>query len=96
MENKIFKVQKRDGTIIEFDEIKIRNAIFKAITATGQGDGEETKKVLARVIQILNRRFGKDEIPNVEQIQDIIEEVLILEDFVETAKAYILYREQRR
>jgi len=44
----------------------------------------------------LNRRFKKEEIPDVEQIQDIVEEVLILEGEVEAAKAFILYREQRR
>ena len=95
-ENKITKVQKRDGIIVEFDQAKIKDAIFKAITAAGEGDGKKTKKVFEQVIQILNRRFKKEEIPAVEQIQDIIEEVLILEDLVKTAKAYILYREQRR
>ena len=96
MENKITKVQKRDGALADFDQSKITNAIFKALTATGQGDGEESKKTSDRVVQILNRRFKKDEIPQVEQIQDIIEEILILEGLVETAKAFILYREQRR
>ncbi|KKL07236.1 hypothetical protein LCGC14_2588040, partial [marine sediment metagenome] len=54
------------------------------------------KKLTQEIIRILDRRFKKDEIPHVEQIQDIVEEVLILEGLVETAKAYILYREQRR
>ena len=94
--NKTTKVQKRDETIIEFDQKRISDAIFKAITATGQVDGKKSKKLSQKVVQILNRRFKKDEIPHVEQIQDIIEEVLILEGLVETAKAYILYREQRR
>jgi len=94
--NRIERVQKRDGTINEFNEKRISDAIFKALTASGQGDGRRTKKLAAKVIQILNRRFKKDEIPNVEQIQDIVEEILILEGLVETAKAYILYREQRR
>jgi len=94
--NKIAKIQKRDGQIVDFDLSRITNAIFKAITATGQGDGNRSKKLSDKVVQILNRRFKKDEIPNVEQIQDIVEEVLILEGLVETAKAYILYREQRR
>jgi ribonucleoside-triphosphate reductase len=95
-QNKIIKIKKRDGAIVNFEKNKIYNAVFQAITATGQGDGQKTKKVSDRVVKILNRRFKKDEIPNVEQIQDIIEEVLILEGLVETAKAYILYREQRR
>jgi len=96
VENKITKVQRRDGTIIDFDQTRITNAIFKAITATDQGDGQKSKKLSDKVVQFLNRRFKKGEIPQVEQIQDIVEEVLILEDLVETARAYILYREQRR
>lgn len=96
VQNKITKVQKRDGTIVEFDQTRISDAIFKALTATGQGDGKRAKKISDRVVQILNRRFKKEEIPNVEQIQDIVEEVLILEGLTKTAKAYILYREQRR
>ncbi|MDI6591711.1 MAG: anaerobic ribonucleoside-triphosphate reductase, partial [Patescibacteria group bacterium] len=94
--NKITKVKKRDGTIVEFNQERISDAIFKALTATGQGDGQRAKKLSDKVVQILNRRFKKEEIPTVEQIQDIVEEVLILEGLVETAKAYILYREQRR
>jgi len=96
MKNKILKVQKRDGSIIDFDETRIHDAIYKAITATDQGDGKRTKKLTEKVIDLLNRRFKADEIPHVEQIQDIVEEVLILEGLTETAKAYILYREQRR
>jgi len=96
IQNKITKVQKRDGTIVDFDQTPISDAIFKALTATGQGDGKRVKKLSDKVVQILNRRFKKEEIPHVEQIQDIVEEVLILEGLVETAKAYILYREQRR
>jgi len=96
MENKIIKIKKRDGTVVNFDQQKITDAVLKAITATGQGDGKKSRKVSDRVIQILNRRFKKDEIPQVEQVQDIVEEVLILEGLVETAKSYILYREQRR
>ena len=96
MLNKIAKVQKRDGTIVDFDQTRISDAIFKAVTATGQGDGKKTKRLSDKVVKILNRRFKKNEIPPVEQIQDVIEEVLILEGLVKTAKAYILYREQRR
>jgi len=93
---KITKVKKRDGTTVDFESAKITDAIFKAITATGQGDGKRSKKLSDRVVKILNRRFKEDEIPQVEQIQDIVEEVLILEGLVDTARAYILYREQRR
>ncbi len=94
--NRIEKVQKRDGSIADFDQAKIEEAVHKALTASAQGDGPQAKKVAEKVVDILNRRFKKDEIPNIEQIQDIVEEMLVLEGFVETAKAYILYRDQRR
>ena len=96
IKNKITQIKKRDGSIVDFSQSKITEAIFKAITATAQGDGKKSKKLSDKVVKILERRFKKGEIPGVEQIQDIVEEVLILEDLVETARAYILYREQRR
>src|SRR3989344_2073126 len=96
VQNIITKVQKRDGEIVDFDETRISNAIEKAITATGEGDGIKSKHLTGKVVKILQRRFKKNEIPQVEQIQDIVEEVLILENLVDTARAYILYRDQRR
>jgi len=96
MENKIEKIRKRDGLIVDFDQEKITRVIFKALTATSQGDGKKSKKISDKITALLNRRFKKNEIPTVEEIQDITEEILILEDLVKTAKAYILYREKRR
>jgi len=96
MNHKITKVQKRDGTIVGFDQERITDVIFKALTSTAKGDGKRSKRLSSKVLKIMNRRFKKDEIPHVEQIQDIVEEILILEGLVETARAYILYREQRR
>ena len=95
-ERKLRWVKKRDGQIVDFDQSRIEDAIFKALTATAQGDGKKAKRLANKVVKILNRRFKKEEIPHVEQIQDVVEEVLIFEGLVETAKAYILYREQRR
>lgn len=96
VKSKIKQIKKRDGRIVDFNEEKISNAIKKALSATGQGNGEASDKVADKVVTILNKRFKDGEFPEVEQIQDVIEEVLILEDLTETAKAYILYREQRR
>ncbi|MGI6341200.1 MAG: ribonucleoside triphosphate reductase [Minisyncoccales bacterium] len=92
----VTKVQKRDKTKEDFNIEKIRIAIWKALTATKQGNGEKSKKIADKVNQLISIRFKEEEIPTVEQIQDIVEEALILEDEVEAAKAYILYREQRR
>jgi len=96
VENHIEKVQKRDGRVLVFEQGKIEEAVHKAVVATNQGDGAVSKKVSDKVVSLLNRRFKKGETPTVEQVQDIVEEALMLEGLVETAKAYVLYREQRR
>ena len=92
----IKNIATREGLLNKFDIQKIRNAIFKAFTTTNEGDETIIDKVLEKTIFILNKRFNKDEIPNVESIQDIVEESLMLMNCPETAKNYILYREQRR
>ncbi len=92
---KITKIRKRDNRIVEFNQDKITQAIFKAITAVSGKDGKVAKKLSDQAVKILNRRF-KGEVPGVEDIQDIVEEVLIRVDLVEVAKAYIIYREQHR
>ncbi len=96
MANKFAKVQKRDGSIVDFDQTRITEAIKKALTATKQGDGKKATRLSDKVLSLLNRRFKEGDIPKVEEIQDVVEEVLILEGYVDTAKAYIIYREQRR
>ena len=92
----VIKVQKRDKTKEDFNLEKIKTAVFKALTATKKGNGDKSQKIANKVKSLLDRRFKEDEIPTVEQIQDIVEEALMLEDEIEAAKAYILYREQRR
>ncbi|MFA5386705.1 MAG: ribonucleoside triphosphate reductase [Candidatus Paceibacterota bacterium] len=96
MKQKFEQIKKRTGQVFPFDQGKITNAISKALTVTGQGNHKEAQKLSNKVLKIMGRRFKKDEVPTIEQIQDIVEEVLILEGFAETAKAYILYREQHR
>src|SRR5665213_2543234 len=90
-------VKKRDGKIVPFDGSKISNAIYKAMTITGEGSQEEAdlvaNKVYGELVRI-TKKF-KDFVPTVEGMQDIVEKELILSEYVKTAKEYILYREQR-
>ncbi|MCK5022163.1 MAG: ribonucleoside-triphosphate reductase [Candidatus Pacebacteria bacterium] len=91
------KVQKRDGSIVDFDLNKIINAVYKAMLASGEGSDKEAELVANKVYLDLikiSKRF-KNFLPNIEGIQDSIEKELILNDYIKTAKAYILYREQR-
>ena len=94
--NHITKVQKRNGQFVDFEKQRIRAVIFKSLTVSNQGDGELSKQLTNKVVEFLNHRFDKDEIPHIEQIQDIVEELFILEGYPKAAKAFILYREQRR
>lgn len=96
MKNKIKKIRKRDGRIVEFSEEKITEAIFSAAQSVGGKDKELSKLLGDKVIAILNERFKDNEIPNVEQIQDTVEYVLVEERHYLTAKAYILYRQQHK
>ncbi|HBQ46703.1 MAG TPA: anaerobic ribonucleoside triphosphate reductase, partial [Ruminococcaceae bacterium] len=72
------------------DAGKIRNAILKANRAV---KGEPmAAKVLDRLTREVAGRFAGEEVPTVEQVQDVVEQRLIAADFAKTAKAYILYR----
>ncbi len=89
------QVIKRDGSLQDYDENKIENAIFAAAKAVG-GDDRETAEYLTRkVSEILAEKFA-DTRPSVENIQDIVEKVLIENGHAKTAKAYILYRKQHQ
>lgn len=94
--NAVAKVIKRSGKVVALDQSKIAKAVNKAFAATGEGSEAASKKVAAKVVQMLNKNYKKGYIPEIEEIQDLVEKVLMILDFEETAKAYILYREQHR
>lgn len=93
----IFKsVRKRDGRVVSFDQNRITRAVYRAMQATGEGDlSKDPIFVSEKVLKLLLKKFKTDYTPNIEEIQDAVEEILILSDFPKTAKAYILYRQQR-
>ncbi|MEM7819233.1 MAG: vitamin B12-dependent ribonucleotide reductase [Candidatus Aenigmatarchaeota archaeon] len=92
---KFTQIRKRDGRIVPFEKEKIANAIFKAAQSIGGRDYELAKKLADKVVKKLEEQIKDDEIPTVEQIQDIVEKILIEEGHAKTAKAYILYRQKR-
>ena len=81
---------------MDFDEEKIVSAIHKASQAVRAGDREEAIELAHKVTEDLERIYGEGSIPDVEDIQDIVEKVLIEEGRSTTAKAYIIYRQERR
>ena len=87
------KIRKRNGSIVDFDQQKIVRAIQKAGEATGEFQ-EDTAELLANRVLNLSAQIINTEIPEVERIQDIVEEVLLASPYKKTAKAYIIYRDQ--
>ena len=88
------KIRKRDGRLADFDQEKIAGAIEKAFNATYKpGRGREAGRLAGEVCAILEVE-GENQ-PEVEHIQDLVERVLMDNGYVQTAKAYILYREER-
>jgi ribonucleoside-triphosphate reductase (formate) len=87
-------VRKREGQLVEFDRKKIVEAIFAAMQVMGEENKFRSEKITDQVTKKLEERF-KDKIPQVEEVQDIVEETLIKEGMVKVAKAYILYRDKR-
>ena len=90
----IKNVTKRDGTLAPFDSTKIYNAISKAGANTKEFGEEESWLLTAQVLKVLKHKFSES-LPSIEQIQDVVEQVLISANYFTTAKAYILYRDQR-
>ena len=99
-ENLIIYIRKRDGRVVDFCLSKISNAIYKALVATGKPDYRLTESLTNKVVQKMAQHgYSSTEvsaIPSVEDVQDIVESILIEEGLSETAKAYILYRHERR
>ncbi|MDO8592936.1 MAG: ribonucleoside triphosphate reductase [bacterium] len=94
-ENTITQILKRSGEIAPFDQTKIINAIYKATEAVGKPDRYLAQKFSDQLVVALNEKFHARSIPAIEEVQDMVEEILIRNRQIKTAKAYILYRDQR-
>jgi len=88
-------IKKRDGRTVKFDRKKIEKAIEKAGLETGEFDAKTAKELTDKVLAVLEARNQK-QLPDVEDIQDIVEDTLIDSKFKKTAKAYIIYRDQHK
>ncbi len=97
--NKIKQIRNRDGEVIPFEFQKIGEAVQKAFGVTGEGKDTEAQKIAYSVFRDL-LAIGSEKkkevfVPTVELVQDLVENELMRQGFVATAKAYILYRSKR-
>jgi len=93
-ENNPKYVIKRDGSTDDFNADRIYRALHAASKDTGEFGDAEVLSLVSQVLKVLRYRFEGKSV-DIEQIQDIIEQTLISSNHFETAKSYMLYRQQR-
>jgi len=89
----IRKVKKRSGKVVAFSPAKIEKAIRAGFKAAGDTSGEGVEKVRRRVMEELEKRFNGTIVPEVEQIQDLIEKTMQEMGYDRAYTAFSLYRE---
>ncbi len=93
----IQKIKKRNGDTVDFMPKKISEAIGRAMVAVnGKVNPLHTDELLSAILKQLEARYGKERIPDVEGVQDIVERTLMEYRYFDIAKAYILYRERQK
>ena len=90
----IEEIFKRNHSKMVFRVEKITEAILKAMISVKNGSPQDAENIAQQVLKILKERKSKitNYVPNVEEIQDLVEQTLMKSEFLDVAKAYILYR----
>ena len=91
------KVEKRDGTLQEFDFQKIVQAVKNVYKSIGKEGPEKVMFDLCEYYRKLSEKYdsGKNTQPvPIESIQDTIRDILIKRNQIEAAEAFVLYRKK--
>ena len=85
-------IKKRDGRVEDFKKEKISKAISKAFKSVdNKVNEEELDKITSKVVNSI-----EEEMPTVEEVQDLVEKALMELGYFDCAKSYILYRNSRK
>ena len=85
-------IKKRDGRVEDFKKEKISKAISKAFKSVdNKANEEELDKITSKVVNSI-----EEEMPTVEEVQDLVEKALMELGYFDCAKSYILYRNSRK
>ena len=88
------RLRRRDGSEVAFDSDRIQSAIRRAGEASGEFAEDESRLLTSQVIKVLSHGHFSDGVPDIERIQDIVEQTLIAANHLRTARAYISYRDR--
>lgn len=91
----VTSIIKRDGRAVPFEVSKIADAIEKAFQASGAMKNREVADKLAQEVMRKLEGGAIEGEPTVEGVQDLVEDTLIENGFIQTSKSYILYRAER-
>ena len=91
---KLESIKKRSGEIVPFDAKKIFEAIKKAVDVTREVSDADIVKITQDVLKRLDKKYA-DQIPDVEDIQEIVIQTLMDAHAYKTAESYIIYRQKR-
>lgn len=87
------EVKKRDGQVVEFEEIKIQRAISKSFKSVGSEiSDDKLKEISSKIRETVENKYPEDHMVGVEEIQDLVELSLIENNYYKEVKSYILYR----
>lgn len=89
------RILRRDGIIAAYDRDRIVNAVFKASVASGKADMKLAESIAHKIEKTLGNAYGKQGVPSVEDIQDIVENTLMESGHPAVARNYIIYRHHR-
>lgn len=92
------RIQKRDDSLVELDEQKIKRAVFRASLEVTQ-DSKRASEIAESLQNPILKKIAslyEDRVPSVENIQDIVEEVLMEAGHSSIARSYILHRQRHK
>ncbi len=91
------QIKKRNGAVVEFDASRIEIAIGKASSAAGdEVPGEDIALMVENIISNLESLLTAETLPDVESIQDLVEQELMRSGHYQTARTYIVYRDTHK
>ena len=89
------KIKKRDGTIVDFDTERIKDAVHKAFLAVELGNGAKAEGVTNEVVKLLEGKFTETT-PSVEDAQDAVVKALKEKGYAKVAEEYEYFREKKQ
>ena len=93
---KTMKIIKRSGQEVEFDIVKIENAIRKASQAVDYKNALSEGRIKLIAEEVAGVCAARDRAMTVEEIQDVVENKIMEMGSHEIAKKYIVYRYKRQ